>query len=76
MPVIAPSARKHGISGEDILHASRNPVRAEELDEGLTMLTGPARDGTLLEIGVADGDDGPVIVHADRARRKFLPTWR
>ena len=74
--VIAPSARKHGISDEDILHALRNPVRAEYLDEGFTMFTGPAQDGTVLEIGVVDGDPSPVIVHAARARRKYLPRWR
>ena len=54
--VIARSARKHGISDEDMLHALRNPVRAEYVDEGFTMFTGPAQDGTLLEIGVVDGD--------------------
>jgi hypothetical protein len=74
--VIARSARKHGISDEDMLHALRNPVRAEYVDEGFTMFTGPAQDGTLLEIGVVDGDPTPVIVHADRARRKYLPGWR
>lgn len=77
MPVvIASSARKHGISDEDMLHALRNPVRAEYLDEGFTMFTGPAQNGTLLEIGVVDGDPSPVIVHADRARRKYLPGGR
>lgn len=59
-----------------MLHALRNPVRAEYLDEGFTMFTGPALDGTLLEIGVVDGDPSPVIVHADRARRKYLPGGR
>ncbi|MHB1432010.1 MAG: hypothetical protein ACYCVZ_07835 [Streptosporangiaceae bacterium] len=73
MPVIADSARKHGLADEDILHAYRNPVRAEDLDDGLTMLTGPARDGELLEIGAVDGLDGPVIVHAMKARPRYLP---
>jgi hypothetical protein len=36
------------------------------------MFIGAARDGTLLEVGVADSDDGPVIIHADRARAKYL----
>ena len=36
------------------------------------MLTGPARDGTPLEVGVADSHDGPVFVHAMRARPKYL----
>lgn len=42
------------------------------MDEDLTMLIGPASDGTLLEIGVLDieGDD-PVIIHAMPLRHKF-----
>jgi hypothetical protein len=70
---IAPSARRHGIDDQDMLHAYRNPIRVDELDEELTMFIGPGRDGTILEIGVADSDAGPVIIHADRARSKFLP---
>jgi hypothetical protein len=73
VPVISPRARKHGISDEDMLHALRNPVRVIEQDDGLTMFIGAARDGTLLEVGVADSDAGPIIVHAMRARPRFLP---
>lgn len=69
---IAPSARKHGISDDDMRHAHRHPLRVAELDDGLTMFVGPARNGTLLEVGVADSDSGPVIVHAMRARPKYL----
>jgi hypothetical protein len=72
VPHIAPSARKHGISDDDMLHAFRNPIGVDYLDENLTMLIGPARDGALLEVGVADSADGPVIIHADRARAKYL----
>jgi hypothetical protein len=72
VPDIAPSARKHGIADDDMRHALRNPLRVEDLDDGLTMLIGPARDGTPLEVGVADTDAGPVIVHAMPARRRYL----
>jgi hypothetical protein len=72
VPVISPSARKHGISDEDMLHALRNPAGVDYLDDGLTMFIGAAQDGTLLEVGAVDGDDGPVIIHADRARAKYL----
>jgi hypothetical protein len=71
-PLIAASALKHGVSAEDILHAYRNPIRAYDLDDGFTMLIGPASDGNLLETGVVSGTDGPVIVHAMRARPQFL----
>jgi hypothetical protein len=70
---IAPSARRHGIDDLDMLHAYRNPILVNYLGDDLTMLIGPARDGTPLEVGVADSEDGPVIVHAMRARPKFLP---
>jgi hypothetical protein len=74
--VIAKSARRHGISDEDMLHALRNPVRSEDLGDGFTMFTGPARDAAPLEVGVVDSESGPVIVHAMEARPKYLPGRR
>jgi hypothetical protein len=65
-------ARKHGISDDDMLHAARTATRKIDMDEDLTMLIGPARDGTPLEIGVLDwGGEDPVIIHAMRLRPKF-----
>lgn len=69
---IADSARRHDLVDDDILHAVRNAVAAEDLDDGLTMFIGPARNATLLEVGVVDSEDGPVIVHAMAARAKYL----
>jgi hypothetical protein len=72
-PVIASSARRHGVDDEDMLHAYRNATDAWALDEGLVMLVGPDRSGALLEIGtVRSGDGTAVIVHAMKARPKFL----
>jgi hypothetical protein len=71
-PLVAPSARKHGVSDETILHAFNNPIRTEDLDEGLTMLIGPDPAGNLFEVGVVSSDEGPVIVHAMPARPKYL----
>jgi hypothetical protein len=71
-PVIAASVRKHAITDTDMIHAYRNPIRAFELDEGLTMLVGPDPAGNMLEVGVVAGDPSPVIVHAMRARPRFL----
>jgi hypothetical protein len=44
------------------------------MDDDLTMLIGPARDGAPLEIGVLDlnGED-PIVIHAMRLRPKFYP---
>ena len=71
-PIIADSARKHGVSDEDILHAYANPMRVFELDDGFTMVIGANQAAIIFEIGVVDGVQAPVIVHAMRAREKFL----
>jgi hypothetical protein len=71
-PFVAESAHKHGIVDDDILHAFKNPIRAEDLDDELIMLVGADRAGNLLEIGVVASSDGPVIVHAMEARPKYL----
>jgi hypothetical protein len=70
-PVIAPSALRHRVSEEAIMHAFNNPIRVEDVDEGLTMLLGPDPAGNLYEIGVVSSEEGPVIVHAMPARRKY-----
>ena len=70
--IIAESARNHGVSDEDIRHASANPIRCSSFDEGLTMIIGANRAAIIYEIGVVDGVPAPVVVHAMRARDKFL----
>jgi hypothetical protein len=71
-PTIAASARGHGIGHTDILHAFDHPMWVEHLDEGLLMMIGPDTTGRLLEIGIVEGLDGPVVVHAMHARTKYL----
>ena len=69
---IGEPARKHGVADTDIWHAVRNATRRVVMGDDLTMLIGPASNGTLLEIGVLDIDgDDPVIIHAMPLRRKF-----
>lgn len=70
-PVILTSARKHGVSDNDMLHAYRNPTRVFDLDD-LTMLIGADTTGRLLEIGVAMGEGVEFIIHAMAARPSFL----
>ena len=70
-PVILASARKHGVSDNDMLHAYRNPVRVFDLD-GLVILIGGDESGRLLEIGVVAGEGVEFIVHAMEARPRFL----
>jgi len=68
----APSALKHGLNEEEILHAYRNPLRMWDLGDGFTMMIGPNAAAIILEVGYIDGDTAVVIVHAMRAREKYL----
>jgi hypothetical protein len=70
--VIAMSARKHGVSDDDIRHAYAHPIRVFELDEGFTMVIGANQAAIIFEIGVVDNVAVPVVVHAMKARDKFL----
>ena len=55
-----------------MIHAYRHPMRIFELEEGFTMLIGANETAILFEVGVVQGAEAPVIVHAMRARDKFL----
>lgn len=70
-PHIAKSAHRSGIDDQDIRHALHNALWIEPLDEGLSMFVGPDRAGRLLEVGVVDSRDGPIVVHAMEARPKY-----
>lgn len=71
-PLIIASARKHGLTDDDILHAFNHPISYEDLEDGFVMIIGPTRSVQLIELGFIDTDHGPVIVHAMTARRKYL----
>ena len=71
-PRIVDNARKHGVSDETILHAFNNPILVEDLDKRMTMFVGPDHAGNLYEIGVVSTDEGPIVVHAMKARPKYL----
>ena len=73
---IEASARKHGVSDEDMIHALRNHWQAFETDDAaVTMLIGPSTTGLPLEIGVVTDDEGTAVIHAMDARPKFLKGW-
>lgn len=68
---VAASARKHGLTDEDIRHAARMALR--EISQGdRVLLIGPDRAGRLLEVVVVDPDNEPTAIHAMTLRRKFL----
>jgi hypothetical protein len=73
---IEASARKHGVSDEDMLHALRHSWRAFQTDDAdVTMFIGPSTKSEPLEIGVVTDELGTAIIHAMKAREKFLKGW-
>ena len=70
-PLIAPSARKHGIPDTDMIHAFNHPIFVDEHDDGFTMFVGADPAANLLEIGDVDTSDGPIIIYAMPARPKY-----
>lgn len=71
-PLVLASASRHGIHGDDALHAWAFALDAFELEHGMVMYVGPATTGDLLEVGVVEWHGTLAIVHAMPAREKFL----
>lgn len=57
---------------KEVRHAYRNPIRAWDLGDGVTMIVGANQAAIVLEVGYIQGSTTVVIVHAMRARAKFL----
>lgn len=73
---IEASARKHGVLDEDMLYALRHHWRALETDDpAVTMFIAPSRTAEPLEVGVVSEEEGTAVIHAMRARGKFLEGW-
>ncbi len=73
---IEASARKHGVSDDDMLHAIRHHWRAFETDDpDVTMFIGPSTNADPLAVGVVTDAEGVAIIHAMAARTKFLKGW-
>jgi hypothetical protein len=70
--IVAESAYRHGVSDEDIRHAYANPIRVFDLDEGFTMIIGANTAAIIYDVGVVEGVAALVVVHAMKAREKFL----
>ncbi|MCY4256860.1 MAG: hypothetical protein OXE04_01015 [bacterium] len=70
---IAESARKHGVTDEDIRHALRyHWITLSADDLAVVMHVGPSMTSQPLEIGVLHKSHVRVIIHAMPARRRFL----
>ena len=70
-PTILASARRHGVSDDDMLQAYQHPIRVFGVN-GFVMLIGADQAGRVLEIGVASAEGLDFIVHAMPARPRFL----
>jgi len=71
-PLVLQSVARHGVAEQDALHAWAFAIDAYNVGQGMVMYIGPDRAGNLLEIGVVEWHDGLAIVHAMRARPRFL----
>ena len=73
--IVAPSARKHGISDDDAIAAARSVLVGGPLDEEdpqRELRIGLDTAGRLLEIVVLLWDDGEIeIIHAMKARAQY-----
>ena len=70
---IEPSAFRHGVDQDDMLHALRHHWCAYETDDdAVTMFIGPSTTAAPLEVGVVVDGQGAAIIHAMPAREKFL----
>jgi predicted secreted protein len=71
---ILASARRHGISDDDIRHAFANAlVSVTSVSQpDFTMLVGPDQAANLLEIGVVKDDEIEYVIHAMRARSQYV----
>ena len=71
---IAASARKHGVTDEDIRHALKYYWTSHSTDDpAVAMYVGPSTTALFLEIGVLYGVDRATVIHAMPARRMLLP---
>lgn len=73
---ITPSARKHGIADEDMLHAVEQALRTVEQGDDTVLYIGGDRTGRLLEVVVVNDKRGPRIIHAMPLRPSFLDFLR
>ena len=66
------SARRHGISDEDIRHAFDHAVAVAELGDGRTLHLGPDPAANFLELIVQERIGmPPLVIHAMRMRSQY-----
>ena len=76
---IRDSARKHGITDEEIEHAWLNAMRVVEYEyagEDRLLVIGADQHGHLLELVAVPAGEPTRIIHADRLRPRFYDYLR
>ncbi|MFW2383983.1 MAG: hypothetical protein ACN4GZ_19680 [Acidimicrobiales bacterium] len=77
MPVILGSARKHGKTNDDILHAWNNAlgfyIIGADHEPPKSLAIGPDLAGNLLEVIYLELEEADVIIHAMTLQPKYLP---
>ncbi|MCB1007040.1 MAG: hypothetical protein R2699_18490 [Acidimicrobiales bacterium] len=75
---IHPSARKHGVSDEDIVHAIDHALVIEAYEDDVRLLyVGPDSAANLLEVvTVVDQGDDELVIHTMRMQAKYEPLLR
>jgi hypothetical protein len=77
VPVILGSARKHGKTNEDILHAWNNALGFYNIEADheppKSLVIRPDRAGNLLEVIYLELEEADVVIHAMTLQPKYLP---
>ncbi|MDQ6727028.1 MAG: hypothetical protein M3066_12805 [Actinomycetota bacterium] len=71
------SARRHGVTDDDIAHAIEHALAAGEQADGKVLYLGPDRAANLLEVVSVLREDGTeIVIHAMGMRPKYEPFLR
>ncbi len=66
------SARKHGVSDDDIEHAVAHALAVAEDDDSKVLHLGPDQAGNLLEVVTVEREGtGELVIHAMKMRRSY-----
>ncbi|MFT4299357.1 MAG: hypothetical protein QM597_06980 [Aeromicrobium sp.] len=72
-PITLPSAFRHGMGEEDMLHAVEFALYPVVQEDGMVMWIGPNLAGSVIEVGVIEWHGELAIAHAmNPARDKYL----
>lgn len=77
-PHIHPSARKHGVSDDDIQHAIDHALVIEAYEDEVRLLyIGPDSAANLLEVvTIVDQEDDELVIHAMPMQTTYEPLLR